>query len=371
MRFAFDWVWGHWQSTLTLLILTAMFTMYFFRAINHHAKTSKDRLNIALRDTFVIGLLFGVITPTAFIIPIEYVNGDSIRNFIPPVVLLTHFLGFAFGRWSSYLLYEGAMYPGGINGWTKERISAAQKFVKERLQKIRPTLAVSLFVLLVGVACISVVVSSTPPVNTELEPQDAAATYNATYEEGATFEAQATTAYPTASPTPTLTPTATLTPTSSIEELPTLETGTYIYEVPPEDIEVLARLCVVEVRGMGDRRADACVSVVSTVLTRMMSRYLSDGTVAGTIAWKCYPGTLECQFPAYSLHGCAGILPVACPWSYPDDIKYFREVVSDFVKGNVRGNVCLGYRFYGSKRFDFTECVIESHNGTVEGFHNS
>lgn len=121
---------------------------------------------------------------------------------------------------------------------------------------------------------------------------------------------------------------------------------------------------MIEARDMQDKRGDACLSVISTVFTRMRLKILSDGTVAGTIIWKCYQDTLACQFPAYSVNGCDGIIPQACPDYYPHDIEYFSEIVKNYLSGK-RGN-CSDYLFYGMPvDINRNECEIKSDNGYV------
>lgn len=158
--------------------------------------------------------------------------------------------------------------------------------------------------------------------------------------------------------------------------MPTLGTGTYVYEIPsPEplsdaDIRSLAQLCVVEVRGMGEKRDPACISVVSTVFERMERHELSDGTVQGTIAWGCHAGVTECQFPAYVVNGCAGIQPSACPQNYPDAVTHFTIVVYEYLRLRALSDgACEGYFYYGIKPFDWGGCEIASPGGS-EGFHD-
>lgn len=227
--------------------------------------------------------------------------------------------------------------------------------------------------LLISSAACTLIVPTEPP----SPPQMTAGALNATYEAEAT-ETFAATNIPSATVTPS--PTATDTPTPccglGITELPTLGTGTYVYEVPtPEpisdaDLRALAGLCTVEVRGAGDKRDASCVSVVSTVFERMERGELSDGTVRGTIAWGCYAGAKECQFPAYVANGCAGIQPSACPQSYPDSVTHFTIVVYEYLRLRaLTDGACQGYFYYGIKPFDRGGCEITAPSG-VEGFHD-
>jgi hypothetical protein len=223
---------------------------------------------------------------------------------------------------------------------------------------------------------------SNPPAYTPSAPQATAGALNATYAAGtATAPSVTPSVTVTPEPTVTVTPSVTATPSatmkSSIIELPTLAPGTAIYEVPPEtggalsdaDIRALANLCVVEVRGQGAKRDAACVSVVSTVLTRVRSQDMSDGTVIGTIRWRCYRDTVACQFPAYVTRGCEGISPQSCPDNYPDDQVHFVIVVYEYTRllAITRG-ACLDYLYYGSRPSDRGDCEIAGPNG-VEGFH--
>lgn len=224
--------------------------------------------------------------------------------------------------------------------------------------------------LLISSAACTLILPTEPP----SPPQMTAGALNSTYEAEAT-ETFAATNIPTDTVTATPSPTATDTPTPccglGITELPTLGTGTYVYEVPTVeplsdgDLRALAGLCTVEVRGAGERRDAACVSVVSTVFERMERRELSDGTVRGTIAWGCYAGARECQFPAYVANGCAGIQPSACPQSYPDAMTHFTIVIYEYLRLRaLTDGACTGYFYYGIKPFDFGGCEIAG-----EGFH--
>lgn len=220
------------------------------------------------------------------------------------------------------------------------------------------------------------------PIMTQIQ---GAATQNAGTATADIVPAQSET--PTASVTSTAkyvtqTPTA----TSSIVEI--TPCGAYICERTDNqsDIDMLARLCVVEVRGFGSTRDDACVSVVSTVVTRIMTMTYSDGTVRGTLLWHCDPNSCD-QFPGYVVNGCDGILPTACPWTYQADIVHFRDVVDHFLRGRWGpGFWCSGYIYYDSRPSSFTPdvctfdksgcqpvppdpCAIQSDTGAYEVFH--
>lgn len=177
------------------------------------------------------------------------------------------------------------------------------------------------------------------------------------------------------------------TPTSGILEI--TPCGAYVCETTDNqtDIDILARLCVVEVRGFGSTRDDACASVVSTVMARIFSGTYSDGTVRGTLLWNCTPEDCQ-QFPGYVVNGCDGILLTACPWNYPDDIEHFRDVVDHFARGRWGpGFWCSGYTYYDSRPESFTSdvctfdrvgcnpfpptpCAIYGDAGQYEVFHN-
>lgn len=256
----------------------------------------------------------------------------------------------------------------------------------------RRVIGAALALLLAALAC-----EVKPPDYTPSPPQMTAGALNATYEARATQTAEAkwtdtptgspslpaTTSTPgatstsTPSPRPPATQTPTKKPTSSIVELPTLGTGTYVYEVTPEtggvitdaDIRALAGLCVVEVRGLGDKRDAACASVVSTVFERMERHELSDGTVKGTITYGCAPGVMACQFPAFVAQGCKGIQPAACPDNYPETVTHFTIVVYEYLRLRaLTEGGCFNYFYYGNQPFDRGGCEIAGPGG-IEGFH--
>lgn len=140
------------------------------------------------------------------------------------------------------------------------------------------------------------------------------------------------------------------------------------YGISQKDREALARLCVIEVRGMRTVRYDACLSVISTVVTRAQTKIISDGTIAGTIGWGCTTESQACQFPAHVLDsGCEGLLSQACAYNYPEEIKYFGEVVLSFIYGDVGS--CSGYIYYGITEQDPPECQIISPSGEFMNWH--
>ena len=186
-----------------------------------------------------------------------------------------------------------------------------------------------------------------------------------------------TTSTPTPTPTPatpTATNTPTITPTSSIRFVPCEDS---ICVIPDNDEDLLGRLCTVEVRGFGNMRDTACVSVISTVYARIDKGYLSDGTVQGTITWGCKPDSQTCEFPAHVWYGCEGIQLTACAWSYPQDIEHFTKLARAYIADreglkNLVGG-CMGYLYYGSlpQTIAESECRITSESGQeIEDFHN-
>jgi len=140
-------------------------------------------------------------------------------------------------------------------------------------------------------------------------------------------------------------------------------------ELRSTDILFLAALCVVETKNMDEARPDACRSVVSTVLTRMDQRILSDGTVAGTLTWDCKEGDIACQFPAYVVNGCGGICPEMCPYNYSQHLIYYMSIVDNYLRNpNHDPAPCTGYLFY-DLRHDGTDCKVEATNGSYINFH--
>jgi hypothetical protein len=142
-----------------------------------------------------------------------------------------------------------------------------------------------------------------------------------------------------------------------------------IIEVDSQEIDWLARLCWIEVRGFGDHSAGACASVVSTVIERIRRGVDSDGTIGGTITWGCGPGVLTCAFPAYAVNGCAGIEPGACPLDGDPLLIEFRADVLNFLTGGLTPD-CGYYLYYSSRSTETTECLIEPPHGSAERFHN-
>lgn len=130
--------------------------------------------------------------------------------------------------------------------------------------------------------------------------------------------------------------------------------------ISPQDMEWLSALCWAETRGMAEMRDEACVSVVDTVLTRVSINFLSDGTIEGTITYGCGPGVLACQFPAYSVNGCAQAQRNAhsCPYDDPDGMADFRRIIEQYLMG-ILAPPCSGYVYYGSRNLDPDECVIQ------------
>lgn len=170
-------------------------------------------------------------------------------------------------------------------------------------------------------------------------------------------------------PAPIVTPTATPEPRPTATPRPTVDPRPSAVPTAPfnqSDREHLARLCVVEVRSMAEKRADACLSVISTVMTRIAAGQMTDGTIAGTITRGCTPESVTCQFPAYVINGCEGIIATACPHNYPDEIAYFLRVVSRYFDDGERGS-CTGYLFYWLLKAQ--DCRIESEAGTFTNWY--
>lgn len=137
-----------------------------------------------------------------------------------------------------------------------------------------------------------------------------------------------------------------------------------------QEFEALAALCVVEAMNMEETRPAACASILSTVFLRTAQEILSDGTILGTLRWNCKAGDVWCQFPAYVTYGCRGILPSRCPWNYPDQMDYFRDVVQSIIAGYVYPGGCYDYLFYDSIPGDDRACVIQSQRGHWIEFSN-
>lgn len=128
----------------------------------------------------------------------------------------------------------------------------------------------------------------------------------------------------------------------------------------------LARLCVLEVRGLSDAVRDAaCMSVVSTVLVRTGALYLSDGTIASTLGW--HSGETW-QFAGYLVDGCRADMPSRyCPDSYPTLLSHFRGIIA---VGKVKP-LCAGYLYYNSIAGGFHECTIrDPETGGFIEFHS-
>lgn len=141
------------------------------------------------------------------------------------------------------------------------------------------------------------------------------------------------------------------------------------YEPQDSEIDALAKLCTVEIRDMAGVRDTACLSVVSTVITRLTSGIMGGDTIRDTIARGCYPDTIHCPFPAHVVWGCDGIIARACATTYPADIAHFTHVVESYFEG-ARGD-CDGYLSYGIKDFDLhNACVIQAANGLYQGWHD-
>lgn len=155
--------------------------------------------------------------------------------------------------------------------------------------------------------------------------------------------------------------------------LPTLipsPTRDPILQFSLDEVEALTALCVVEAMNMEETRTAACASILSTVLERTDREVLSDGTILGTLRWNCRSDSLWCQFPAYVTYGCRGILASRCPWNYPDQMVFFRDVVIEVLRGYRPLGGCYHYLFYDSMPGNDRECLIQSDRGVWIEFSN-
>lgn len=203
-------------------------------------------------------------------------------------------------------------------------------------------------------------------------PQQTASAFNMTYEAEATppvvphnspTATAAASATPPATPTPCCgTPISTITPRPSTTPIP------HIIEVNTDEIEWLAALCWIELRSFGDNRPGGCASVIDTVMTRIRSGQMTDYTIRGTILWGCNEDSETCQFPAWAVSGCEGIVPEVCPFYDSEGMIYFRGVVLGYLTGDIQP-LCRGYLFYRNNAVN-AACTVEDGNGNIEGWRN-
>ena len=146
-------------------------------------------------------------------------------------------------------------------------------------------------------------------------------------------------------------------------------------QIPPftdYEAEILANLCIIETRDFAQpERCFACWSVIDTVMTRVETGILSDGTIPGTITWGCNAGDMACQFPAYAVgavDGCAGLIPSACPYNHERDWAE-RAVATYWRMRAVDAITCGGFLYYGIMGFDEPECRIEDEAGVFTNWH--
>lgn len=133
---------------------------------------------------------------------------------------------------------------------------------------------------------------------------------------------------------------------------------------PMSDGLLLARLGVAECRGMGQRREQCHFSVMSTVMTRIRWRFVSDGTVYGTLDWG-----VESNFPQFVpwvTRGCGGIAPAACNDDEP--IQWAVNNAYAFLAGERIGGTCEGYVYYNSIPGGDRECLLTGNGQFVEFF---
>lgn len=173
-------------------------------------------------------------------------------------------------------------------------------------------------------------------------------------------------------PTGTPEPTITLTPWRPVTVTPRPSTTPvdHIIELNTDEVEWLSATCWIEGRGFGDRRVDLCASVVSTIMYRTRNHFDSDGTVRGTLTFRCTPESEWCAFPSWAVTGCEGIVPEVCPFYDTDGMIYFRGVVLGYLSGQFTAP-CADFPFYDS-RPDIPDgaCLIEDGRGNTEVFHN-
>lgn len=130
-----------------------------------------------------------------------------------------------------------------------------------------------------------------------------------------------------------------------------------------DTVELLARNCVAEVRGMKEKREDACLSVTSTVLTRTTTRHISTGTVESTLNW--HSGHTW-QFVPWVTLGCEYVDPIACLDNY--SLDWARHAIGNYIIGE-RGS-CDDYLYYNSIEGGNNDCIILSSNGSYIEFHS-
>ncbi len=133
---------------------------------------------------------------------------------------------------------------------------------------------------------------------------------------------------------------------------------------PMSDGLLLARLGVAECRGMGPRRDQCHFSVMSTVMTRIKYRFVSDGTVYGTLDWGV-DGT-QPQFVPWVTRGCNGISAAACNDNEP--IQWAVDNAYAFLAGQTMPGTCNGYVYYNSIPGGENECLLTGSGQFVEFF---
>jgi hypothetical protein len=139
--------------------------------------------------------------------------------------------------------------------------------------------------------------------------------------------------------------------------------------VTDNEMTALSALCWVECRGMEDKRADCCASVLSTVFERARQRQMSDGTILGTLRYGCRADTVACQFPAYVANGCEGIVS-PCPFDDKKGMGHFEYIVRRYLRHSLVAP-CEKYLFYDLWTSGRKICTVESDNGQFLIFHNN
>lgn len=352
----FHWVFDRGIPGLAVIFIVACMVL---DSMNHQFFWDKVRNTV-----FFMGLVGGL--GSALFIYLQYVNGTPQRVALTVVAMLSLASVLTLANWFVYGIYKLGHFDQGTRGEIKHAIDSLVKAVVGSLRG-RAANIVGMVVVVITLGGCILIVPTEPP-----SPPQLTSFWSNTQIVAGTETARATA---TASPTASDTPTATSTPTPccglGITELPTLGTGTYVYEVPtPQpltdaDIRSLANLCVVEAKTERPDRDAACVSVVSTVFARMRSGKMSDGTVFGTITWGCRADSKSCQFPSWAARGCRGIRPEVCPDNYPEIQTHFVIVIYEYTRllAMTQG-ACQGFIYYGIKSFDFGGCEIAG-----QGFH--
>lgn len=207
---------------------------FMSRRFNH------QHLDEKLRNTWKFG---GMSLVTGFFaIGLDVIHSQYDRLGIKAVLFITATLAIIAGDWFGFWLWAMANFHevesgrSGASGWMLTKPHEAFVWLRERVKRIKPSLAIALFVLPI-IACVSVVITQTPVQNadpTAVVTESLTPTPTDTPTPAATEFHTPTPIVPrlpTDTPIPTHQPTATF--TSSIVEVPTAGSGTFIIEVTP------------------------------------------------------------------------------------------------------------------------------------------